>query len=235
MVYDETMRQTSPPTSGVSGIAGLVFDFDGTLVDTESPTLAAWQEIYRRHGHELRMADWQHALGTHNGFDAHAHLSGLTAGAYAGDPQAVTIDIRRRCADEPLRPGVLALLTAARRAGLRTAVASSSSLGWVERWLAHHDIRSLFDRVVGRDLVRQVKPAPDLFLLAAEELDLPPAACLAIEDSPNGVLAARSAGMRCLLVPNPVTAGLPFPEADLTLDSLEGVGLDDLLARLVGA
>jgi len=232
MVYDEDMPQPLPTNS--SGIAGLVFDFDGTLVDTESPTLATWQEIYRRHGRELRMADWQQALGTHKGFDPHGHLAGLTAGAYAGDPLEVTIEIRRRCAEEPLRPGVLALLTAACQAGLRTAVASSSSLGWVERWLAHHGIRSLFDRVVGRDLVRAVKPAPDLFLLAAEELGLLPAACLAIEDSPNGVLAARSAGMRCLLVPNPVTAGLTFPEADLTLDSLEGVELADLLERLGG-
>jgi HAD superfamily hydrolase (TIGR01509 family) len=224
----------SPPSLSPSPpeIAGLVFDFDGTLVDTESPTLAAWQEVYQRHGHELEMADWQRALGTHDGFDPHAHLIGLTAGSYTGDLEEVRIDIRWRCADEPLRPGVLALLTAARQAGLRTAVASSSSLGWVERWLAHHGIRHLFDRVIGRDLVREVKPAPDLFLLAAAELGLPPAACLAIEDSPNGVLAARSAGMRCLVVPNPVTAQLPFPTADLTLDSLEGVTLQAILKGL---
>jgi HAD superfamily hydrolase (TIGR01509 family) len=213
-------------------IAGLVFDFDGTLVDTESPTVETWREVYRRHGQELSIDDWQHALGTHRGFDPHGHLASLTAGAYAGDPLETLIRIRLRCAEEPLRPGVLALLTAARRAGLRTAVASSSSLGWVERWLAHHDIRPLFDRVIGRDLVRQVKPAPDLFLLAAEELGLPPAACLAIEDSPKGVIAAQSAGMRCLIVPNPVTAGLAFPAADLTLDTLEGVVLPDLLERL---
>ncbi len=227
------MPPTPPaPSPSLPPIAGIVFDFDGTLVDTESPTLAAWQEVYRHHGRELATADWQRALGTHDGFDPHTHLIGLTAGSYAGDPREVRIEIRRRCADEPLRPGVEALLTEARQAGLRIAVASSSSLGWVELWLTQHGIRPLFDRVIGRDLVRQVKPAPDLFLLAAAELGLPPAACLAIEDSPNGVLAARSAGMRCLLVPNPVTARLPFPEVDLTLDSLEGVTLAGLLEQL---
>jgi HAD superfamily hydrolase (TIGR01509 family) len=213
-------------------IAGIVFDFDGTMVDTETPTVEVWREIYRRHGQTLGIEDWQHALGTHGGFDPHAHLAGLTEGVYSGDPQEVSARIRLRCEEEPLRPGVLELLTAARQAGMRTAVASSSSLGWVERWLAHHGIRGLFDRVLGRDLVRQVKPAPDLFLLAALEIGLPPAACLAIEDSPNGVVAALRAGMRCLVVPNPVTAGLAFPAADLTLDSLAGVMLADLLERL---
>ena len=87
--------------------------FPDMVVDTESPTLAAWQEVYQRHGRELAMADWQRALGTHDGFDPHAHLIGLTGGSYAGDPVEVRIDIRRRCADEPLRPGVLALVTAA--------------------------------------------------------------------------------------------------------------------------
>jgi HAD superfamily hydrolase (TIGR01509 family) len=225
---------TPPGVANVSGIAGLVFDFDGTMVDTESPTFETWREIYRGHGQTLAIEDWQHALGTQGGFDPHAHLAGLTGGVYAGDPQEISARIRLRCEEEPLRPGVLALLTAAKQAGLRTAVASSSSLGWVERWLAHHGIRHLFDRVLGRDLVSRVKPAPDLFLLAAEELGLSPAACLAIEDSPNGVIAARSAGMRCLIVPNPVTAGLAFPEVDLTLDSLAGVTLADVLERLGG-
>jgi len=224
------MGAMPPPTP--PALAGLVFDFDGTMVDTETPTIEVWREIYRRHGQTLAIEDWQHALGTHGGFDPHTHLAGLTGGIYAGDRQEVSARIRLRCEAEPLRPGVLELLTAARQAGLRTAVASSSSLGWVERWLAHHGIRPLFHRVLGRDLVAQVKPAPDLFLLAALELGLPPAACLAIEDSPNGVVAARRAGMRCLVVPNAVTAGLPFPEADLTLDTLAGVVLADLLERL---
>src|SRR3954447_10256750 len=121
-------------------IAALVFDFDGTLVDTESPVFAVWQEVYRQHGCELSLDDWQHALGTHGGFDPHRRLVERTAGRYAGDPQEMTIRIRRLCEEEPLCPGVLPLLDAARRAGLRAAVASSSSLGWVERWLAHHGI-----------------------------------------------------------------------------------------------
>src|SRR5262249_56690123 len=92
-----------------------------------------------------------------------------------------------------------------------TAVAWSSTGGWVESWIEHHGIRPLFDAVCGRDDVARVKPAPDLFLLAAERLAVPPARCVVFEDSPNGMRAARAAGMRGVAVPHPLTRELPLP------------------------
>jgi HAD superfamily hydrolase (TIGR01509 family) len=212
--------------------AAIIFDFDGLILDTETPILEAWQAAYRRHGQDLGMDLWQHALGTANGFDPFAHLCGLTGKTL--EREALLAEIQEQnwahCEKQELMPGVLSVLTAAREAGLRTAVASSSSVGWVERWLGKHGIRNLFDAVCGRDHVTRVKPAPDLYLLAAERLGVAPADCLVLEDSPNGIRAARAAGMRCVAVPNALTRQLALPDPDLVVSSLAERALPDLLA-----
>ena len=103
----------------------------------------------------------------------------------------------------------------ARRAtlSLGLAVASSSPSAWVQPWLERHDLMPLFDAVCTRDDVQHVKPAPDLFLLAAERLGVEPAACVVFEDSPNGLRAAHTAGMKTVAIPNGLTRGLPMPAA----------------------
>ncbi len=125
------------------------------------------------------------------------------------------------CESRPLLPGVEAVLGDARRLGLARAVASSSSCGWVDGWLSRHGIRELLDVVVARDDVTNVKPDPELFLLAARRLGAPPAGCVVFEDSPNGMRAALAAGMRCVAVPNALTRTLARPEVDLVLESLD--------------
>jgi beta-phosphoglucomutase-like phosphatase (HAD superfamily) len=130
---------------------------------------------------------------------------------------------------------VEAVLREARVLGLGTAVASSAPETWVEGWLARHGIRTLFDCVCAREHVERVKPAPDLFLLAASRLGVTPASCVVFEDSPNGVKAAHAAGMRCVVVPNDVTRPLPLPDPDLVVDSLAGQTLAALLERLKAA
>jgi HAD superfamily hydrolase (TIGR01509 family) len=122
---------------------------------------------------------------------------------------------------QPLLPGAEALLRDARDLGLARAVASSSSCGWVEGWLVRHGIRELLDVVVARDDVTNVKPDPELFLLAARRLDVAPAGCVVFEDSPNGMRAALAAGMRCVAVPNALTRSLRRPGVDLVLESLD--------------
>lgn len=215
-------------------IAAIILDFDGLIVDTESPIFDLWSELYREQGHELRIEDWQSSLGTHLGFDPYAHLGGLTGRALDKDALAPGIRARHieRCRAQPLLPGVRELLRDARALDLKTAVASSSSRGWVEGWLTHHGIGPLFDCTCVRDDVTKVKPAPDLFLLAAARLGVVPAQCLVFEDSANGVLAARGAGMRCVAVPNGVTRRTPMPDPDLTLASLAERPLRELLIRL---
>jgi HAD superfamily hydrolase (TIGR01509 family) len=218
----------------VDDFAALLLDFDGLILDTETPIFEEWQAEFRRRGHSLGLDVWQHALGTHGTFDPCVHLASLGGDPFDHDALRLALRgrILPRCERQPLLPGVRERLAEARADGLRTGVASSSSSEWVEGWLLAHGIRDLFDTVCTRNHVERVKPAPDLYLLAARRLGVPPAACVVFEDSPNGIRAAGAAGMRCVAVPNPVTRGLPLDAADLVLPSLDGVPLRDIFARL---
>ena len=138
----------------------------------------------------------------------------------------------RGCDALPLLPGVEALLRDARGLGLARACASSSSSGWVEGWLARHSIHGLFDAIVTRDHVARVKPDPELFLLAASRLAVPPGACVVFEDSPNGMRAAIAAGMRCVAVPNALTSRIERPAVDLVVFSLAEYPLTEILRTL---
>lgn len=215
-------------------ITGLIFDFDGTLLDTETPIYEEWAEEYRRHGQELTIALWGETIGTHGKIDLAVRLTELAEATL--DPEArreaVRDRIRARLEHQALRRGVREMVEAARGAGLRTAIASSSTSNWVGEWVERHDIGGLFDHICGRDHVTEVKPSPELFLLAAEKLELAPQQCVVFEDSPNGVLAAQRAGMRCVAVPNGVTRRLSIPEVELRIDSFAGLTLENILARL---
>jgi beta-phosphoglucomutase-like phosphatase (HAD superfamily) len=102
----------------------------------------------------------------------------------------------------------------------------------VSTWLEHHGIRERFGAVCAREHVAHPKPAPDLFLLAASQLRSAPQGCVVFEDSPNGILAAQRAGMRCVAVPNALTRQLALPAPDLIIGSLAEVPLATLLRRL---
>ena len=214
----------------------MILDFDGLIVDTETPIFDSWLEAYREHGHELTLDDWQHALGTHGGFDPLENLVALLGGRL--DREALLEKVKAKtakgCDAQPLMPGVEKLLRDAKVLGLGRAVASSSSCGWVESWLRRHGIHDLFDAIVARDDVTKVKPDPELFLLAATRLGVPPGACVVFEDSPNGMRAALAAGMRCVAVPNALTATLARPEVDLVVGSLAERPLVEVLEELNG-
>jgi HAD superfamily hydrolase (TIGR01509 family) len=215
-------------------IQALIFDFDGLILDTETVEFEVMDELYREHGHQLRRERWVLNLGTHGQIDLYADLAEL-----AGRPlDLASLRARQRalylarCDALDLRPGLAELLEAARERGLRLAVASSSGGNWVERWLERHAIRSYFGCVRTSDHVRHVKPAPDLFLSAAECLGVAPEHCVVFEDSPNGMRAAAAAGMRCVAVPIALMAGYELPPVTLQLRLLSDMTLDELLARL---
>jgi HAD superfamily hydrolase (TIGR01509 family) len=215
-------------------IHALIFDFDGLLVDTETPAFESWRTLYAEHGHELALDLWQGALGTRHGFDALVHLTGLL-----DQPIDRAMILTRRLelkralsAEQPLLPGARELLGQAHALGLPCAVASSSDRPWVEGWLRRHGVFAAFECVRTAEDVAMTKPAPDLFLSAAACLGVPPADCLVFEDSPNGILAARAAGMRCVAVPGAITRQLTLPPADLVLASLDALPLAEILNRL---
>ena len=214
-------------------IQALIFDFDGLLVDTETPAFESWRVLYGEYGHDLSLDLWKGSLGTIHGFDPLDHLERLL-----GRSLDRAADMRRRralkaamSADQPLLPGAAAILDQAGELGLPCAVASSSDRDWVEGWLRRHAIREAFACVRTADDVIWTKPAPDLFLRAAACLGVSPSACLVFEDSPNGILAARAAGMRCVAVPGEITRQIELPPADLVLPALDTLPLAEIIAR----
>jgi len=214
-------------------LKAVLFDFDGTILDTETPEFEEWRAAFRARGHDLTLDVWQHSVGTVGGYDPCAHLADLTGAPLDHDALRREVYARHqtRCEAQPLLPGVVDRAREARAGGLKTAVASSSLSEWVEGWLARHAIRDLFDAVCTRDEVAQAKPAPDLFLLAATRLGVRPSECLVFEDSPNGIRGARAAGMRCVAIPNPLTRQLPLGEADFVVDSLADHSLAEIRKR----
>jgi HAD superfamily hydrolase (TIGR01509 family) len=213
----------------------LVFDFDGTILDTESPDYASWQEVYTEHGHELPHDLWVTRIGgSGDGFDPHAHLETLIGQML--DREALRARRRSRNLEliqaQEIRPGVLEYLEDARHLGLKLAVASSSPLTWVEGHLSRLGLLGYFVHLCTADDVPRVKPDPALYRLAAERLGVGPGVAIAIEDSHNGMLAATGAGMTCVVCPNEITRGQDFTGAHLRLDSLAGLPLPRLLDLL---
>ena len=183
-------------------ISALVFDFDGTIIDTETPTFEVWREVYAHQGHSLELDLWQQVIGTVDSFDPSTYLASLTGAVSVEElRERVPGLIEQRCGQEPLRPGIVEILEEARRLGLKIALASSSPLDWVEGWLRKHGVRDRFDHVVCRDHVQRVKPAPDLYVLAAQRLGVGTGRCLAFEDSPNGARAALAGAPVARAVP----------------------------------
>ncbi len=211
----------------------LIFDFDGLILDTETPAFVSTQAMYREYDHELTLELWKDALGRKSGegFNAYHHLANLVGDTF--DIQAAKEKRQKYklqlCDQELLRPGILATIASAQALGLSCTVASSSGREWVEGWLKKHDILKHFVFTRTGDDVENVKPAPDLFLSVAKKLRVQPNECLVFEDSSNGTLAALNAGMPCVVVTNPVTEGLEFPQHALKLKRIDEVGLEDIL------
>jgi HAD superfamily hydrolase (TIGR01509 family) len=206
----------------------LVFDFDGTLVDTETPWYQAAQEVYAEHGATLAFEAWARGIGTAaHAFDPWAHLQDQLGRPVDRALVRARYEARVRAlvAEAPLRPGVARLLAEAARRGLRLGLASSSPRAWVLGHLERLGLTGWFAAVCTQDDVERVKPAPDLYLLALRRLGVAAEEALAVEDSPNGVRAAVAAGIRCVYVPNATTAALPAPEAALVLASFEEADL----------
>jgi HAD superfamily hydrolase (TIGR01509 family) len=219
-------------------IKALIFDFDGLILDTETPEFHVWQNIYREHGHELPAEKWVSIVGGSglSDFDAAKNLSLLTQGRL--DSASLSDRFRLQSGElihtlEPL-PGVVDYLKEAKRLKLRLAIASSSTRAWVEPHARRIGVYHFFDHVVTREDVApgRTKPNPDLFLTALDRLKVPRESAIVFEDSPNGVKAARQAGIFVVAVPNELTSMLSLDHANLILNSLLDMPLPVLLDKV---
>ena len=202
----------------------VIFDMDGVLVDSEPAFFEALNEVLAPTGKQIDWERYQRFLGT----SVSATWRGVieTLGLEA-DPQQyveryneVLLDVLRR--PRPLLPGVAALIKELKRRKVPIGLATSSWQAWVEAVLESVALPlETFDAVVWRQMVEKSKPAPDLYLKAAELLLMPPEGCIAIEDTPAGIAAAKAAGMFAVQVRSASTAFPPIDNADLVLESLE--------------
>lgn len=213
--------------------AAILFDFDGLVLDTETSEFLTVAESFADHGLELSRDEWVSIIGTAD----HPHWTDMLEEALGRslDDREDLLEIRRarhhaRISEEPLRPGVIELAAAATEAGIGVAIASSSPLEWVTGHLQRFDVDHLFPVKATRDDVgrERTKPHPDLFLLAAERLDVDPRHCIVLEDSEPGVTAANAAGCITVGVPAGMTEHLAFAHADLVVASVAELDLDRL-------
>jgi HAD superfamily hydrolase (TIGR01509 family) len=209
-----------------------VFDFDGLVLDTETPLFQAWQEIFAEVGLSVSEAHWAAMLG------AEADPKGpyeFLERHLCRPVDREALRQRRLRREEVLLegeaplPGVRSTLAEARSRGLHVAIASSSDRPWVSRHLSHFGLDRFFETVVCADDVARTKPAPDLYLEALRRLGVSSAEAIAFEDSDHGAAAAKAANLFCVLVPNTITRHHVPAHADLVLGSLEEVALVDLL------
>lgn len=213
----------------------IIFDFDGLILDTETPDYHSWQKVYQAYGLELPLDLWLTFVGgtSETTFEPHDYLEKTLNSKV--DREQIWVSRRKsylkHLEDLPVMPGVKALLDAGKLNGLKLAVASSSPENWVSGHLTRLELSEYFDAIVTADDVEETKPNPALFLLAAEKLGVRPNEAIVLEDSPNGVNGAKRAQMFVVAVPNSVTAGADLSAADLLLSSLNEITLDDLLAK----
>jgi HAD superfamily hydrolase (TIGR01509 family) len=217
-------------------IRALVFDFDGLILETETPAFQSWHEIFREHGVELSRERWSDIIGRDSRFDVHGHLEELTGRAHDRDTTKARRNVRRDqlVNAETILAGVVELFREARAEGIKVGVASSSSREWVCGHLERLSFIEGWDTIVCRADVEHAKPAPDLYLKAVETMRVTPAEAVALEDSPNGIASAKAAGLRVVAVPNPLTAALDLRAADVLVPSLAGMTLArlrDVLSR----
>ena len=213
-------------------LRAFVFDFDGLILDTETPLIDAYEQVHRTHG---------------VAFDRVAFLRSVGHADYAFDPwhgfsphaDRAALEVQRRTIKDtlmlrlPILPGVMSLLDAARAAGLHLAVASNSPHSWVDAHLQRLGLLERFAFVACRGDAPSPKPEPDLYRLVLNRFGLRGHEAVAFEDSHTGSLAAKRANLWAVAAPNGSTAHHDFAHVDWKVTSLAEVSLEKLLARFV--
>ena len=185
---------------------GAIFDMDGTLFDTEKLYRRAWLDVAVEFGEEKNFELPTAISGTNIGEESHKVIRkfypNIDAEAYLA---RVLVEVRAAAEKNlELMAGVEEILNFFKSAGIVMAVASSAPVAVIEKNLTRANLRNFFKALVGGDKVNHGKPAPDIFLLAAEELNLAPGDCYIFEDSFNGIRAAHLSGGAAIMIPDTV-------------------------------
>jgi HAD superfamily hydrolase (TIGR01509 family) len=216
-------------------IRGLIFDFDGLILETEGPVYQSWVEFYQEFGAELPMEVWSGIIGTSN--TEHLDIFNLLEDTIGHKLDRAALAPRRAareleiCLKQPILPGVVEKIHKAHELGLHLGIASSSNREWVVGHLTRLGLAHYFNVIHTSEDVERTKPDPALYRLALSSLSLKPAEAIVFEDSPNGVAAAKANGIFTVAVPNEMTRQLNLSHADLILGSLAELSLAEIIQR----
>jgi HAD superfamily hydrolase (TIGR01509 family) len=205
----------------------VIFDMDGVLIDSEPLHFAVANEVLSDVGQTLSREENEEFIGTTTEYfwDALIERKQLPRTRTYWEARYDEVVLRLLARPWPAASGVSELVRHLQGLGVKLAVASSSKRTWIDATLVSIGLADAFEAEAAGDEVRRGKPEPDIYVLAAERLGVLPERCLAIEDSPNGVLSARRAGMAVLGVRTPYTAHLTLDGAQLVIDSLTQLDL----------
>lgn len=214
-------------------IKALIFDFDGLILDTEVPEYHSWVELYQTYDCVLPLEKWLECIGTTDAFNPYDYLEQQLGRSI--DREKVRLQRRARfaelMADQRILPGVEDYIATAQSLGLKLGVASSSPRDWVIGHLSTFGLTHHFDVIRCGDEVKATKPNPALYLDVLQALGIQADEAIALEDSPNGILAAKRSGLFCVAVPNALTRQLSLSLADFQMNSLTDFSFDQLLQR----
>lgn len=218
-------------------IQAIIFDFDGLIVDTETPTYQVWKEAFERYELELPLSVWSDCIGKGDEDNPLRYLEESIGEPVDREEFVAAINVRRAAlvSDAPPLPGAVETIRAAHEQGYRLAIASSSPHGWVDPQLDRLGVTQLFESILCEEDVAETKPSPEIFLLTLKRLDIMPESAIVLEDSPNGVMAAKQADLFTIVVPNLLTKQLELDGADILLDSLADLSFDALMTEVAAA
>lgn len=210
----------------------VIFDMDGVLIDSEPIHVEIEKKLYANLGIEVTEAVHRSFMGASNDFmytDLRSRFK-LTdsVSELMKQDELYRSEYFRLLETIPVNDGVISLLSEIKSAGLKLAVATSSSPEIVNILLNKCGIASFFDAIVTTSEAGKSKPSPDVYLLAAKKIDVSPDNCIVFEDSPNGLLAAKSAGMCCIVIQSDKETLKALSDADYLIKSFREITIDKL-------
>lgn len=208
-------------------IKGILFDMDGVILDTEKLYTRFWQEAANVLGYPMTKEQAMGLRSLNREFGAAKMQSYFDVPVNYEEVRNKRIELMNAFIEKEgveLKPGIKELLSYLKEKGIKTAIATSSPIERTEKYLASVGLMGAFDKLISGYMVQKGKPEPDIYELAAKEIGFTPQECLAIEDSPSGLLSASRAGCYPVMVPD---QDMPTPETEALLfakaDSLEKI------------